>query len=243
MHKVALIALSVALLLVSISSGACGSVHVSVTLDKVNYAPDETVYAIVRVQDESNRSLANQLVLIDWTGPSSSLIREDRALTEASGTVQASLHLNVTSALGMYLVQVASSNSTATVYFQVESLRTFSLTVVMPDANIPIWVNGIQRSQGNTTLILAQGTYTVEVPNDYQGASFKMWQTKTQNLTNPHLTIQLSQETTITAIYEPNATTQTVNWLFPYLWPVIIVAAVVLFLAWIYREGYFEGII
>ena len=232
----------VLLLLSSLGSVLCAIPHVTITLDKVNYAPAETVYATLLIQDESSNPLANQLVIVDWTGPSGGLIREDRELTEVSGTVQATLRLNVTSGLGTYSVQAECGNSTALAYFQVKAFRTFAVTVKMSTLSVPIWVNGIQRSQGNTTLILAEGSYILEVPSEYQGWSFKMWQTGTQNHTNPRLTILLSQETTVSAIYESSATTQTVNWLIPYLLPIIVVAVVVICLAWLYREGHFDNL-
>jgi hypothetical protein len=243
MRKALAILIPVLLLFSSLGSGFCGAPRVSITLDKVNYAPLETVYASLLVQDEFNNALANQLVIIDWTEPSGNLIREDRPLTEASGTVQASLHLNVTSALGTYTVQATSSNSTATAYFQVKALRTYAVTIEMPILSVPIWVNGVQRSQGNTTFILAEGSYTLEVPSEYQGYTFKMWKTGTQNYTNPRLTISLDKQLTLTVVYEQGLTTQTVNWVLPYLLPIIGVIAVVVFLVWAYREGYFEGIL
>lgn len=234
--------LCVAIVLFVLSSGMCASVHVSLTLDKVNYAPDETVFATVLVQDDSNKSLGNQLVTVQWIAPSGGVIREDQDITAASGTVQASLHLNATVGLGTYSVQAGSSNSTATAYFHVESYRTFPLTIIMPDPNIPIWVNGIQRSQGNTTLILSEGSYTIEVPTDYQGWTFKMWQMGTQNSTNPALTISLSQQLTISAIYQESSTTQTMDWLLPYLIVAIVVVVIVACLVWLWQEGYFDSI-
>jgi len=243
MRKALAFLIPVLLIFSSLGSGFCAASRVSITLDKVNYAPLETVYASLLVQDEFNNALANQLVIIDWTEPSGNLIREDRPLTEASGTVQASLHLNVTSALGTYTVQATSSNSTVTAYFQVKALKTYAVTIEMPNLSVPIWVNGVQRSQGNTTFILAEGSYTLEVPSEYQGYNFKMWKTGTQNYTNPRLTISLDKQLMLTVVYEQGLTTQTMNWVLPYLLPIIGVVAVVVLLTWAYREGYFEGIL
>ncbi len=242
MQKSSLLILCLALVLFAASSGFCASPHVTITLDKVNYAPDETVYASILVQDESRNPLPNQLVTVDWAEPSGGLIREDRGLTEASGTAQATLHLNATSGLGTYSVQAGSGNSTAKAYFQVKALRTYAVTIDMLNLSVPIWVNGVQRSQGNTTLILSEGSYTLEVPSEYQGWSFKMWQTGTQNYTNPRLTISLDKQVTITAVYQESSTTQIMDWLVPYLLPAIVVLAVVACLAWIWREGYFDSI-
>ena len=242
MQKSLILLLCFALVLLSSTAGFCAVSHVAITLDKVNYAPAETVYASIIIQDESSNPLANQLVIVGWTGPSEGLIREDHELTDVAGTVQVTLHLNATSGLGMYSVQAGSGNSTATAYFQVKAFRTFAVTVIMANLNAPIWVNGIQRSQGNTTLILAGGTYTLEVPSEYQGYSFKTWQSTSLNQTNPQLTIVLDKPITLTAVYKQGLTTQTMNWVMPYLLPIMLVVVGVICLVWIYREGYFDSL-
>ncbi len=237
MRKLLAVGLFCIIALAWTSMGYCQDYQVSLTLDKIKYAPSETVFATVLIQNPSNIPQANQLVTIRWTAPDASLLHENEGLTDATGQVSVTYALNATIRLGIYSVIALCGNNNATAYFEVEMLRTHALTILLYGASVPVWINGVHRSDGNTTLIISDGTYTVEVPSEYAGAIFVMWKTDSINYTNPRLTITLNREITLTAIYEQSTISQTTAWLMPYLIWIVVAIVIVVVVVWAYREG------
>jgi hypothetical protein len=220
-----------------IPAGFAGTSTIQITLDKVRYLLGQDVVAEVQVQDEGAPK-SNQLVSVSWILPSGLTAKNETGLTDKGGSISLQLHLDLAYPTGIYEVRAQAQNMTTSAFFEVFAPKSYSLTISMKSVSVPIWVNGTRRSEGNTTLILAQGTYGIEVPAEYQGWSFQMWKTTTGNHTNPRLTIQLDKETRLEVVYVPSETNQILSVVSPYMLPAVLVLVCAIGLYWVYREGY-----